>query len=253
MELLGGMPSRLPKRCDVIVCRVVSCSHAGADLAQAHARRGRRVIFEDGISGILRELGPLKDLVDTAAEKGMVEDRRPVKGTFYRGYYEARGQRWFLRTCAPGRKPWTVNVPGARYKTRGEVMSAIRAFDLSSPLAEAETVAEAEAVVAPEVETVALSPKSDVLKAAELLAQALREAGIQAEQVFESLGLVVKLTTRHLDSPGGHACKYLGFEPDEKELKTLQLKEVTCAECKRAPFYTWLEWYGLRTRPGHGE
>ena len=57
---LGSSPVLLPPTLDVIVCRVASCSHAATDVAMREKRLGRRpVIFEDGVTGILREIEAL--------------------------------------------------------------------------------------------------------------------------------------------------------------------------------------------------
>ena len=48
VELLGGRPATIPSRVDVVVCRAVSCSHRGYDVAMEEKRAGTRpVLFEE--------------------------------------------------------------------------------------------------------------------------------------------------------------------------------------------------------------
>jgi len=266
VELLGGSPSRLPRRCEVIVCRVASSSHAAVDLAQSHAKRGRAVIFEDGVTGILRELAPIKELIDGAAQKGLLEDRRPIHGKHCRGYYSASANKWSLRTNPPGsvRKKWNVTVPKARYATRAEAEEAVRKFDTRqdeeaakpipavrkpepktafSPYVQTEGTVHIEGTPPPEPKNEA--PEDPMVAAremAELLLIALQDAGIRKEYTFESLGLMVSFKPRHLKSPDGHACTVLGHEPDENDLSTFTLGDVTCPHCPNTSYFEWLGW-----------
>jgi len=57
VECLGARPSKIEESYDAIVVRVASSSHRGVDVARAWAKQtGRLAIYEDGLSGIRREL-----------------------------------------------------------------------------------------------------------------------------------------------------------------------------------------------------
>jgi len=72
---LGANPTAIPPSYEVLVVRVASSSHGGTDVARAWGREtGRPLIYEDGLSGIRRELegllfnsdGPTVTDADTA-------------------------------------------------------------------------------------------------------------------------------------------------------------------------------------------
>ena len=54
---LGGSPTNIPPSIDVVVVRTESCGHGGSDTALEWSRKtGKRVIMENGLSGIRRAL-----------------------------------------------------------------------------------------------------------------------------------------------------------------------------------------------------
>lgn len=73
VELLGGDPTRIPSRVDVVVVRVASSSHGGVDTARAWGRQtGRPTIYEDGLSGIRQQLNQILAAQSTSAGGGGV-------------------------------------------------------------------------------------------------------------------------------------------------------------------------------------
>ena len=54
---LGGQPPRIPDTIDVVVLRISSVSHRASAVAFEWRRAGGRLIVEDGVTGVLRELG----------------------------------------------------------------------------------------------------------------------------------------------------------------------------------------------------
>lgn len=235
VELLGGKPSRLPTRCDVIVCRVSSSSHAGFDLANAARKRGRVVIFEDGMTGIMQALEAMNRRMQVGVDVGLTEDRSPVYGKKYRAYFNARDGKWFLRT-GPG---WKKNVRGVRTKSRDEAIALVSRMDDAArlgPLALEERLASLavrhEEQAAP-VELNTDPPRKDELT--EWAEGLLEEMKSRKLFTFNLGNMKVTIQATHLSSPSGVAC---GAEGES----TLVLGDVDCPHCLASEQYKLMAW-----------
>ena len=238
VELLGGKPSRLPTRCDVIVCRIASSSHAGFDLANAARVRGRLVIFEDGVTGILNELRALNETYEEGVKMGVVEDRKPVIGKHHRAYFSAKAGKWTVRYG----ERWKKFVKGSARKTREEAEAlvakldelAMNVFPGAEKLPEPPKPRQAPpAPPAPPAEPdLMLVAKNDLTEWAEGL---LDEMKNQKLLTFKLGNMTVTIEATHLTSPDGAACSAEGES-------TLALADVTCPDCLASEQYKLMSW-----------
>lgn len=241
VELLGGKPSRLPTRCDVIVCRIASSSHAGFDLANAARVRGRPVIFEDGVTGILNELRELNETYEEGVKMGVVEDRKPVIGKRHRAYFSAKAGKWTVRYG----ERWKRFVKGSARKTREEAEALVAKLDAEEkeevkvfpePKKLPEPPKPRQAPPAPPAEPaepdLMLVAKNDLTEWAEGL---LDEMKNQKLLTFKLGNMTVTIEATHLTSPDGAAC---GVEGES----TLALADVTCPDCLASEQYKLMSW-----------
>ena len=236
VELLGGKPSRLPTRCDVIVCRVSSSSHAGFDLANAARKRGRVVIFEDGMTGIMQSLNAMNRRMQVGVDVGLTEDRSPICGEHYRAYFNARDGKWFLRT-GPG---WKKSVRGVRTKSRDDAITLVSQMDAHfrrlghlppTKVTEETPVRHEEKVVSAELNTD--PPRKDELT--EWAEGLLEEMKSRKLFTFNLGNMKVTIEATHLSSPSGVACGAEGGN-------TLVLADVDCPHCLASEQYKLMAW-----------
>lgn len=243
--MLGGGATSFPSSLDVIVCRLVSCSHTASKFANQARREGRTVLFEESVSGLKKAIEEL-EAVAAGVKK---ESTKPVKGMFYRAYFD--GRYWSIKTTAKGGRPWRKHhssVKGGRAEAEKQVAALDAAWMEGSDPDGGSDIGPMDVAGDYNHEpTEAQKPKAKAetgKKTYEELQQDLTELMVMLEETMTKLGrnryqtgaVEVKLLKRHLFTPGGVACGSPGGPLTKK------LDEVTCETCKTSKVFATAQW-----------
>tara|TARA_Y100000310_G_scaffold115743_1_gene114338 strand:+ start:2326 stop:3225 length:900 start_codon:yes stop_codon:yes gene_type:complete len=84
VRVLGDRPTKVPSSIDLLMCRTLSCSHLGSDVALAHKRAGYPVLMANSVTKLLRYLEGLNMEKDwsNATGRELVEETLRVLGFF---------------------------------------------------------------------------------------------------------------------------------------------------------------------------
>lgn len=225
VTLLGGSPTSIPSRYDVIVCRVVSCSHGASELATTARREGRKVIYEESVSRIVKAVEEIEKAQQENLD--MEEIKTPVRGIFYRAYCDKRTKttRWSIRSAE---SVWRDHVEQVTTRAAAEK----RVAELDAQKLEAQWEQAEEKIV--EAEPAVPVPRSDDLN--ELAAMIIEEMNKRALFRYEENGLVIELAPTHLLTPNGVAC------PAHPTRATSTLSRVSCEDCRASAFMAQAQW-----------
>ena len=239
--LLGGNTVVLPDSLDVIVCRVVSCSHTASKYANTARREGRTVVFEDSVSGLRKAIEALETA--ETGEEAPKENHRPIKGVFFRGYYDSRGY-WSIKS-GPKWRTHHSSLKCSRAETEKRIaeMDELRLNNQKVPKGDIGPM-DGAGDYGHEMKEAQSSETKPREKTTPELEQDLNELMVMVEETMTKLGLTqmsrgllkIERLKMHLVSPNGPACG------SARGPHTKELDKVTCRTCKNSNIFSTAQW-----------